>query len=214
MEPSPADPRDTLLRRLLLRSPVLPVLTVPDAEAAPDLARALHEGGIPVVEVTLRTAAALDAIRRIAAEVPEVVVGAGTVTRADDLARARDAGARFTVSPGLTPGLAGAASRCEIPLLPGVATASEAMAARDLGFAILKLFPAEAIGGRELLRALAGPLPELEFCPTGGVGPENFRAYLELPNVISVGGSWVAPRAAVEARDWSRIRELALQVTA
>ena len=208
------DPPASLLRRLLQETPVVPVLTVPDAEAAADLARALAAGGLPVVEITLRTAAALDSIRRIAAEVPEVTVGAGTVTRAGDLAKVREAGARFAVSPGLTPDLAHAAAQSDVPLLPGVATASEAMAARDQGFTILKLFPAEAIGGRELLRALHGPLPELEFCPTGGIGADNFRAYLELPNVLCVGGSWVAPRSAVDSHDWERIRELARQVTA
>jgi 2-dehydro-3-deoxyphosphogluconate aldolase/(4S)-4-hydroxy-2-oxoglutarate aldolase len=206
-------PRHSDLRRLLLSTPVLPVLTVPDAAAAPDLARALLAGGIAVVEITLRTDAALAAIRRIAAEVPEVTVGAGTVTRADDLTAAREAGARFAVSPGLTPALAAAAARQELPFLPGVATASEAMAARDHGFTILKLFPAAAAGGRRLLQALAGPLPDLEFCPTGGIGPDDFRAWLELPNVLCVGGSWVAPASAISAHDWARIEELAREVT-
>lgn len=208
-----SDTPDLPLRQLLLSTPVLPVLTVPDPDVAPDLARALHAGGVSVLEITLRTDEALEAIRRIATEVPEVTVGAGTVTRADELTAVSDAGARFAVSPGITPKLADAASLGSLPFLPGVATASEAMTARDHGFGILKLFPAEAIGGRGLLEAWAGPLGNLEFCPTGGVGPDNFRSYLELSNVICVGGSWVAPKDAIASRDWQRIEELAREVS-
>jgi 2-dehydro-3-deoxyphosphogluconate aldolase/(4S)-4-hydroxy-2-oxoglutarate aldolase len=191
----------------------VPVLTLLEADSAADLARALQAGGLSVLEVTLRTPAALAAIRRIATEVPGVVVGAGTVTHPRDLDAARAAGAEFAVSPGLTPELARAYPSSGLPLLPGVATASEAMAARDLGFSVLKLFPAESIGGPKFLRALAAPLPELEFCPTGGLDPANYRAYLELPNVLCVGGSWVAPPAAVAARDWPHITALAREVT-
>ncbi len=194
---------------LLSRARVLPVLKIEHAEQAVQLARALAAGGLTVLEVTLRTEAALEAIRRIAAEVSEVTVGAGTVTRARDLDAVADAGGTFAVSPGLVPELARAARDSGLPLLPGVMTPSEAIAARDHGFNILKLFPAGPAGGIALLRALAGPLPELAFCPTGGVGVSSFRDYLALPNVVCVGGSWVAPCKAVESGDWRTITDLA-----
>lgn len=190
------------------------MLTLLDAGRAVDLARALADGGLDVLEVTLRTAAGLDAIRRIAAELPGVVVGAGTVTRPDDLTAARDAGARFAVSPGLTSSLAEAALASGLTLLPGVMTPSEAMAARERGFRLLKLFPARAAGGLGLLRSLYGPLPDLRFCPTGGIDAATFRDYLALPNVVCVGGSWVAPAAAIAGGDWPRITELARQTRA
>ncbi len=193
----------------LRRARVLPVLAVQRAEDAVPLARALAAGGLEVLEVTLRTDAAIAAIRRIAAEVPEVTVGAGTVTRAQELDAVRDAGGRFAVSPGLVPDLGRAAQQMALPLLPGVMTPSEVLAARDQGFDILKLFPAEVAGGVPFLKAISGPLPDLAFCPTGGVGPANFRDYLALPNVVCVGGSWVAPSSAVDAGDWNRITELA-----
>jgi 2-dehydro-3-deoxyphosphogluconate aldolase/(4S)-4-hydroxy-2-oxoglutarate aldolase len=203
-----SDPAD-LLRGIR----VLPVLTLPDADRAVGVARALAAGGLRVLEVTLRTPAALDALRAIASALPAVVLGAGTVRRPEDLRAAADAGALFAVSPGLTPRLAEAAARCSIPLVPGVATASEAMAAAEAGLRTLKLFPAEAAGGRALLRALAEPLPELLFCPTGGIGADSFRPYLELPNVLCVGGSWVAPRSLIEARDWEGITRLAREAS-
>lgn len=193
------------LEHMLSISPVMPVVTVSEAALAPALARALLAGGIGAIEITLRTPAALDAIRRVAAEVPEMALGAGTILSVSDAFAAADAGAHFLVSPGLTPSLASAARDCPAPLLPGVATASEAMAAREFGFRLLKLFPAEPAGGRALLKSLAGPLPDLRFCPTGGISSESAPAYLALDNVICVGGSWIAPDAAIAAGDWPGI---------
>ncbi len=188
---------------------VIPVLTVErEADAVP-LARALYEGGLGVIEVTFRTPAAAAAIAAIVREVPQVVVGAGTLLRAADIAAARAAGARFLVSPGITPELAAAALAAELPYLPGVATPSEVMAARALGICVMKLFPAEALGGTALLRALAPVFPGIAFCPTGGIDERSAADYLALPNVPMVGGSWMAPREAVAARDWGRIRRLA-----
>lgn len=192
---------------------VLPVVTIDNAESAPALARALLAGGITAVEITLRTPIALEAIRRIADEVPTIVVGAGTATRAADLVHARNAGAKFAVSPGLTGDLARAAHALDLPLIPGVATPSEALCARDAGFDLLKLFPAAAIGGLELLRALAAPLPNLRFCPTGGITPDTAQQWLALPNVACVGGSWLTPPAALRAHDWDRITTLAREAT-
>ncbi len=196
-------------RDVLSRARVIPVLKIADTERAVPLARALAAGGLDVLEVTLRTADALDAIRRIAKEVPEVTVGAGTVTRARDLDAVRKAGGTFAVSPGWLPDLALAAQQTEMPLLPGVMTPSEALAARDYGFDVLKLFPAKVAGGIPWLEALSGPLPELAFCPTGGIDASSFRDYLALPNVVCVGGSWVAPAPAVAAADWDLITTLA-----
>ncbi|RMH17607.1 MAG: bifunctional 4-hydroxy-2-oxoglutarate aldolase/2-dehydro-3-deoxy-phosphogluconate aldolase [Acidobacteria bacterium] len=195
--------------KILRRARVLPVVTVDRAGDAVPLARALVAGGLRVIEITLRSDAALEAIRRIAGEVPAATVGAGTVTRPAQLAAARDAGARFAVSPGLTDDLAAAAGDVALPFLPGVSTPSEALAAAGRGFRVLKLFPAELLGGPAYLRALAGPLPELRFCPTGGIGPDTAAAYLEQPNVVCVGGSWLAPRAAIRAGDWRHLRRLA-----
>ena len=202
------------LRNLLSRARVLPVLEIADAAAAVPLARALERGGLTVLEVTLRTDAALEAIRRIADGVRGVTVGAGTVNRRRDLARARAAGARFAVSPGFCPALAGAAREAAMPYLPGVMTPSEALAASREGFDTLKLFPAEIAGGIGLLRALGGPLPELAFCPTGGLSEASFRSYLALPNVACVGGSWVAPAGAIAAADWDTITRLAREAAA
>ncbi|MCP4656064.1 MAG: bifunctional 4-hydroxy-2-oxoglutarate aldolase/2-dehydro-3-deoxy-phosphogluconate aldolase [bacterium] len=201
------------LRELLRPTPVVPVLTLEDPERAVPVACALAAGGLTVVEVTLRTPTAMESIRRIAREVSTVVVAAGTVTRAAELEAVRRAGARFAVTPGLTPALVDAALDADLPLLPGVMTPSEALAARDRGFTTLKLFPAAAAGGVALLRALHGPLPELLFCPTGGIDAGSFRNYLALPNVLSVGGSWVAPPDAVAAGDWGRITQLARETS-
>lgn len=201
------------LRDLLARAPVIPVLTIEDADTAVNLGRALVAGGLPVLEVTLRTPAALDAIRRMVAEVEGAIVGAGTITRSADLLEVAEAGAQFAVSPGLTDGLAYAAADSETPLLPGVMTPSEAMAARDRGFDTLKLFPARPAGGIALLKAFAGPLADLAFCPTGGISADDFRDYLALPNVLCVGGSWVAPRDAVAQGDWQRITQLASEAS-
>ncbi len=197
------------LREALKKARVVPVLTVERSTDAVPLARALATGGLTVLEVTLRTAAALDTLRRIAAEVPTVVVGAGTVTKPSEVVAAKQAGARFAVSPGLTEPLAAAVREHDLPWLPGVMTPSEAMKAQDLGFEVLKFFPAGLTGGRDFLRSLYGPLSRLEFCPTGGIDQETFGGYLALPNVLCVGGSWVAPKDAVLSGDWSRITRLA-----
>lgn len=212
MEKSPPDASSTQpeLRRLLSLVPVLPVLVIDDAELAVPLAKALLDGGLNVLEVTLRTPAALEAISRMAT-VPGVVVGAGTVTRPADVAAAQAAGARFGVSPGATPRLLEAARDAGLPFLPGVATASEAMAARDAGYDTLKFFPAVPAGGAALLKALGGPLPDLAFCPTGGIDAGNFKTFRALPNVLCVGGSWVAPAEALARRDWAAITRLALE---
>ncbi|MEQ6291218.1 bifunctional 4-hydroxy-2-oxoglutarate aldolase/2-dehydro-3-deoxy-phosphogluconate aldolase [Vogesella sp. GCM10023246] len=199
---------------LLRQSPVMPVIVVNDAAVAVDLARALVAGGIRTLEITLRTKAALAAMRRIRDEVPDALVGAGTVRTRAHLEAALDAGAQFGLSPGLTPELAAAARASGVPFIPGVATASEAMRAQDEGFDILKLFPAEAVGGIKLLKALAGPLPELRFCPTGGIDASNAANYLALPNVLAVGGSWLTPEAALAAQDWAKITALAKEACA
>lgn len=189
--------------------PVIPVLTIRRAEDAVPLARALTAGGVRMLEVTLRTPAALDAIRRIAGEVEDAVVGAGTVLTDADLDRALDAGAAFAVSPGLTTDLALAARARGAALLPGVATGSEIMRALELGFDRLKFFPAETSGGPAALKAFAGPFLQPRFCPTGGVTAATAPAWLALPNVDCVGGSWLAPDDAVAAGDWERITDLA-----
>ncbi|TDC74112.1 bifunctional 4-hydroxy-2-oxoglutarate aldolase/2-dehydro-3-deoxy-phosphogluconate aldolase [Actinomadura sp. 7K507] len=195
-------------------APVIPVVVLDDAGAAVPMARALVEGGLPVIEVTLRTPAALEAIERIAAEVPDAVVGAGTVAGAEDAERSAAAGARFLVSPGRTPRLQAAMVATGLPFLPGVATASEAMALLEDGITAMKFFPAEASGGAAFLKALAGPLPRIRFCPTGGVTPGNAADYLALGNVGCVGGSWLTPANVVRAGDWDRIRKLASEAAA
>lgn len=191
------------------RAPVIPVLTIEALETAVPLARALVRGGLPVLEVTLRTEAALEALRTIADEVPEAVVGAGTVLDPAQLEQVQRAGARFAVSPGCTEALARAALSSGIPFLPGVQTVSEAMALADLGFGHLKFFPADAAGGLTWIKAAAAPLSGLRFCPTGGITAETAPAYLALPNVACVGGSWVAPRVAVATGDWQSVERLA-----
>ena len=193
---------------------VIPVLTIErEADAVP-LARALLDGGLRLVEVTLRTPPALAAIAAIVRELPQVVVGAGTVQRPVDVVQACTAGARFLVSPGMTPELAAAALATELPYLPGVATPSEVMTARDLGISFLKLFPAEAVSGLALLQALAPVFPGVAFCPTGGIDERLAVKYLALPNVPMVGGSWMAPREAVAAGDWATVRRLAERAAA
>jgi len=191
------------------KAPVVPVLTIERPADAVPLARALVRGGLPVIEITFRTGAALEALRAIATEVPEAIVGAGTVLNARQLAQAQQAGARFAVSPGCTPALAGAALKEGLPFLPGVQTVSEAMALAEQGFTLLKFFPADTAGGVGWLKAVAAPLAGLRFCPTGGIGPETAPAYLSLANVVCVGGSWVAPRDSVAAKDWTNIERLA-----
>ena len=189
-------------------APVIPVIVIRDAASAADLARALIAGGLPVLEVTLRSDAALDAIRAMA-KVEGGHVGAGTVLSPDDAKRAKDAGATFAVSPGLTDRLIQACADLELPLLPGTVTASEVMRAADAGFDMLKFFPAEAVGGAPALKSLAGPLPKVSFCPTGGVSPQNAHSYLSLPNVICVGGSWIVTDADVAAGNWQAIEDRA-----
>ena len=196
------------------RAPVIPVLTVDDPGRAEPLARALVEGGLRVLEVTLRTPPALEVIGVIARNVPEAIVGAGTLRTPEDVARAAGAGARFGVSPGLAPSLLARAQALELPFLPGVATPSEAMSAAELGCRMLKFFPAEASGGVAALSAWADPLSGLAFCPTGGIGPGNAPDYLRLANVTCVGGSWVAPPARIRAGDWTGIRESAARAAA
>jgi 2-dehydro-3-deoxyphosphogluconate aldolase/(4S)-4-hydroxy-2-oxoglutarate aldolase len=196
------------LRRIVAGVPVIPVLVVEDAAQAVPLARALVAGGLPVLEVTLRTPAALAAIRAMAT-VPGAVVGAGTVLGARDAAAAASAGARFAVAPGATAALVAGCADAGLPLLPGAATASEAMRLLEDGFDFLKFFPAEAAGGVRALSALSGPLPGVAFCPTGGVSPANLADYLRLPTVLCAGGSWLAPADAVRAGDWARIEALA-----
>lgn len=191
-------------RRICGLAPVVPVLVVRDAARAEGLARALVAGGLPALEVTLRTPAALDAIRAMAA-VPGGVVGAGTLLTPADVRAAKAAGARFGVSPGATPALIAACLAEGLPLLPGAATASEAMALLEQGYDMLKLFPAEAVGGRNLLKSLAGPLPQIRFCPTGGITETSAPDYLALANVACVGGSWIAPDGDVDAGNWDAI---------
>lgn len=189
-------------------APVIPVIVIRDARPAEALARALVAGGLPVLEVTLRSDAALDAIRAMSG-VAGGHVGAGTVLTPDDAKRAKDAGATFAVSPGLTDRLIAACAELELPLLPGVVTASEVMAAADAGFDMLKFFPAEAVGGAPALKSLAGPLPRISFCPTGGVTPQNAASYLSLPNVVCVGGSWIVTDADVASGNWQAIEDRA-----
>lgn len=196
---------------LLATIPVLPVLVVEDEAYALPLADALAAGGIGAIEITLRTPAALPAVARIAKERPAMIVGTGTVRSERDLLASMDAGAQFAVSPGLTTLLATAAGQHmdECPLLPGVATASEAMRAEEAGFERLKFFPAEPAGGPGHIGALAGPLPGLKFCPTGAITAEQVGAYRALPNVFTVGGSWIAPKDKMAAGDWAGIEKLA-----
>jgi 2-dehydro-3-deoxyphosphogluconate aldolase/(4S)-4-hydroxy-2-oxoglutarate aldolase len=195
-------------RDLAAMAPIIPVLVVDTPAHAAPLAKALVAGGLPVLEVTLRTPAALDAIRAMAA-VPGGVVGAGTLLTPADVRAAKAAGARFGVSPGATPRLVEACSAEGLPLLPGAATATEAMTLLEQGFDFLKFFPAEAAGGAPALKAIGAPIPQVAFCPTGGVTTINAAEYLALSNVLCAGGSWVAPKARMEAADWSGIEALA-----
>lgn len=197
------------IRDIMRASPVMPVIVLEQVEQAVPLARALVAGGIRVLEVTLRTAAAMEAIRAIAAEVPDALVGVGTVTRPEQFAAVKAAGACFAVTPGLTDTLAEAARQAGLPLLPGVMTPSEVIAAQAAGFDAMKLFPAEQAGGLGMLKALGGPFPDVLFCPTGGVTVGTAPAFLALPNVGCVGGSWLVPKAMLEVNDWAGITALA-----
>lgn len=202
-----------LLRPVLMRAPVVPVLIIEDVNTAVPLARALVAGGLTALEVTLRTPAALDAIRAIADEVEGADIGAGTVLTSKQLEDCVKAGAKFLVSPGCSPNLLDAAEGSPAPLLPGVATASEAMQIMERGYSHMKFFPAEQAGGASYLKALSSPLSDLRFCPTGGVSLSNAGDYLSLPNVVCVGGSWVAPKQSVVDGDWQHIEKLAREAS-
>jgi 2-dehydro-3-deoxyphosphogluconate aldolase/(4S)-4-hydroxy-2-oxoglutarate aldolase len=194
------------VRDILTRGPVIPVVTIDDPDAAPDLARALLDGGVTVVEVTMRTPAALAAVRAIRDAVPEICAGVGTLLDPDRVAEVEAAGAQFAVSPGLDLDLVAACREADLALLPGIQTVSEAMAARRAGLDTLKFFPAKSAGGPGALDQIRPVLPELRFCPTGGVAQADAPAYLSLPNVLCVGGSFPAPADAIRDRDWARIR--------
>ncbi|WP_430448512.1 bifunctional 4-hydroxy-2-oxoglutarate aldolase/2-dehydro-3-deoxy-phosphogluconate aldolase [Rhodophyticola sp.] len=200
-------------RKICQMAPIVPVLVVEDAAHARPLAEALVAGGLPALEVTLRTPAALEVIAEMA-RVPGGVVGAGTLLTPADVGAAKDAGAQFGVSPGVTDRLLAACEDADLPLLPGAATASEVMALFERGYDMLKFFPAEASGGAPALKAIGAPIPQVSFCPTGGVSPGNAAEYLALPNVLCAGGSWVAPADAVAGGDWARITALAAEAAA
>ncbi|MEU5139507.1 bifunctional 4-hydroxy-2-oxoglutarate aldolase/2-dehydro-3-deoxy-phosphogluconate aldolase [Streptomyces sp. NPDC021139] len=208
--PLPSSPAASVLDL----APVVPVVVVDDLADAVPLARALVAGGLPAIEVTLRTPVALDAIRAIADEVPGAVVGAGTVITAEQVAEVVAAGARFLVSPGWTDTLLEAMRASGVPFLPGVSTTSEVVALLERGVREMKFFPAEAAGGTAYLKALAAPLPQARFCPTGGISAASAPEYLALPNVGCVGGSWMLPKDAVAGRDWGRVEALAREAAA
>lgn len=199
---------------IMTTSPVIPVIVIKQPEQALPLARALVAGGLKVLEVTLRTAHGLDAIQSIAKEVPDAIVGAGTVTEVEQIDAVIDAGGQFMVSPGSTPTLIEAALKTEIMLLPGIATPSEAMLLLEYGIQHMKFFPAEAAGGIPMLKSIHGPLPQITFCPTGGITPVTAKDYLALPNVACIGGSWMVPQNLVDAGDWGAIEALAAEAAA
>lgn len=200
--------------KFLRLSPVMPVVTIGEPTTAADLARALVRGGIRVIEVTLRTPVALRAIEVIAREVPEITVGAGTVLSVADLQSSAEAGAAFAISPGATPALLAAGTSGPIPYLPAIATASELMAGLAAGYRCFKFFPAGAAGGTAMLSSFAGPFPDARFCPTGGISQATVKSYLDLPNVLCAGGSWLTPADAVRRKDWSVIESLASKAAA
>jgi 2-dehydro-3-deoxyphosphogluconate aldolase / (4S)-4-hydroxy-2-oxoglutarate aldolase len=199
---------------LVAQTPVIPVLTIERAADAVPLARALVAGKLHVIEVTLRTRAAIDAVKAIATQVPGCIVGVGTVTKPADVAAAIEAGAKYLVSPGTPATLAAELADAPVPALPGCATVTEAMELSAQGFKVLKFFPAEASGGIAWLKSVAAPLPDAKFCPTGGIDAKNLAAYLGCPNVLAVGGSWVAPKDAIASGDWARITSLAAAAAA
>jgi 2-dehydro-3-deoxyphosphogluconate aldolase/(4S)-4-hydroxy-2-oxoglutarate aldolase len=211
---NPQDDKQQQLAAILALAPVVPVVIIDELAHAVPMARALVAGGIRSIEVTLRTPAALDAIRAIAAEVEGAVVGVGTVLNGEQLEAARAAGARFAVSPGVSPKLLDAADASALPLLPGVATAGEAMTLLERGYRHLKLFPAVPVGGAKLLGAWASPLPQIRFCPTGGISLASAPDFLALPNVACVGGSWLTPKDKLQAGDWAGIEQLAREAAA
>ncbi len=195
-------------KQILRIGPVIPVIVIRKVDNAVPLAKALLAGGVKVIEVTLRSDVALDAIQAIKEQVPETVVGAGTVLSTNDLRDVEHAGAAFAISPGLTPSLLQAAKEANIPLIPGISSASELMYGMEAGLKEFKFFPAQAAGGIEMLRSLAGPFPQVSFCPTGGITPANYKKYLALENVACVGGSWLAPNDAVTSCNWSKITNI------
>lgn len=199
----------TSAETILTAGPVVPVIVLNKLEHAVPMARALVAGGVRVLEVTLRTSCALEAIRAIAQEVPEAIVGAGTVINPQQLRQVTEAGAQFAISPGLTPALLDAACAGSIPLIPGISTVSELMLGMDYGLREFKFFPAEANGGVKALQAIAGPFPQVRFCPTGGISTANYRDYLALKSVLCIGGSWLVPASALESGDYARITTLA-----
>ena len=200
-----ANPKQARIAELIRQATVIPVLTIERLEDAVPLARALVAGGVRTLEVTLRTPVAADAAKAIIAEVPEAIVGIGTILNGDDLARAETLGARFGISPGATPELLHAAAASRLPFAPGIATASELMQALAHGFDVVKFFPAEQAGGIKALRALAGPFPHVRVCPTGGIGEANAATWLAEPNVLAVGGSWLCPASDIRAGNWAGI---------
>lgn len=199
---------------VLNASPVMPVMVIQDLENAVPLAKALVAGGIRVLEITLRTAVALEAIRQISKEVPGAIVGAGTILTPEQLKAAEEAGAVFAISPGLTPTLLAAAQKSSIALIPGISNLSELMLGMEYGLDHFKFFPAENAGGIPMLKAIAGPIPQVTFCPTGGISLANYNDYLKLSNVACVGGSWLAPADVVKNKDWAKVTELAQQAIA
>lgn len=200
--------------QILTDGPVVPVIVINTLEQAVPLAKALVAGGVRVLEVTLRTECVVDAIRAIARDVPEAIIGAGTVINPAQLKAVTDAGAQFAISPGLTPSLLTAATAGSIPLIPGISTVSELMLGLDHGLREFKFFPAEANGGVKALQAIAGPFPQVRFCPTGGISPANYRDYLALKSVLCIGGSWLVPNDALESGDYDRITALAREAVA
>ncbi len=193
---------------IFAQGPVVPVIVIKDLSTAVPLAKALLAGGIRVLEVTLRTPVALDAIALLSRDVPDAIVGAGTVTTPEQLAQVIDAGAKFAISPGLTRELLHAGKAASIPLIPGIASISELMEGTGLGYSHFKFFPAEAAGGVKTLKSIHGPFSDIRFCPTGGINEKNFLEYLALPNVSCVGGSWIVPDDAIASGDWDRITQL------
>lgn len=203
----------TCFSRPAFKSRVVPVIVLTDPAHAVPLAHALLEGGIDVMEITLRSDAALESIEAVAKAVPEMHLGAGTVTRVAEVQRVIDAGATFALSPGCTDALVEAVKAAKLPFIPGVMTPGEVMHRREQGFSLMKLFPAAQAGGLAMLKALGAPIPDVRYCPTGGVSPENLKDFLKLPNVAMAGGSWLTPADALAACDWKRITKLAREAT-
>ena len=202
------------IKDIMAISPIVPVMVINNVEHAVPLAHALVKGGLKVLEITLRTPAALESIRRIRAEVPEAIVGAGTIINIETLNKAIDAGAEFIVSPGTTDKMIDAALATGIPLLPGIANPSQAMCLLEKGITDMKFFPAEAAGGIPMLKSIGAPIPQISFCPTGGVSQKNVKEYYNLSNVACVGGSWMCAASLVDAEDWGEITRLSIEAIA